>query len=100
MNDYGTDPLNPDSDGGGVGDAEELTAGTDPLDPSDDDLDEETGEPPMDETGDPDITDEGDDGGSAYGGGCGCQQSSGAPLGFWLLFGALWLRRRSSELQS
>ena len=34
---YGTDPLNPDTDGGGVNDGEELFVyGTDPLDPSDD----------------------------------------------------------------
>jgi len=34
---YGTDPANPDSDGGGVGDYAELFVdGTDPLDPADD----------------------------------------------------------------
>ncbi len=33
---YGTDPLNPDTDGGGENDLAEIQAGKDPLDPSDD----------------------------------------------------------------
>ncbi|HEM3622635.1 TPA: LPXTG cell wall anchor domain-containing protein, partial [Streptococcus suis] len=32
----GTDPLNPDTDGGGVNDGDEKKNGTNPLDPSDD----------------------------------------------------------------
>ncbi len=33
---YGTDPNNPDTDGGGARDGTEVAAGTDPLDPADD----------------------------------------------------------------
>ncbi|MCB9760311.1 MAG: hypothetical protein H6739_10785 [Alphaproteobacteria bacterium] len=37
VNDYGTDPLNPDTDGGGAADGLEVLAdGTDPFDPTDD----------------------------------------------------------------
>ena len=35
---YGTDPNNPDTDGGGALDGAEVARGTDPLDPSDDAL--------------------------------------------------------------
>ena len=36
LNIYGTDPNNPDTDGGGIYDGVEVAAGTDPLDPADD----------------------------------------------------------------
>ncbi len=32
---YGTDPLNPDTDGDGLTDSEEITKGTNPQDPND-----------------------------------------------------------------
>ena len=39
MNETGSDPLNPDTDGGGIPDGVEFEAGNDPLDASDDDSD-------------------------------------------------------------
>ena len=35
---HGTDPLNPDSDGGGTNDGAEITNGTDPNNPADDQM--------------------------------------------------------------
>lgn len=37
-NEHGTDPQNPDTDGGGIDDGTEVGAGTNPLDPADDTL--------------------------------------------------------------
>jgi hypothetical protein len=77
---YGTDPLTGDSDGGGVADGDEIAAGTDPLDSADDGGDTGGGDkdPGTDPTG------------------CGCDHS--APMrpwaGFVLALGALMRRRR------
>jgi hypothetical protein len=67
--DFGTDPNLPDTDGGGLGDGEELAQGTDPLDPSDDDV----------------VKGEG---------GCGCRSGSPVQPGVLVLLLALGVRRR------
>jgi MYXO-CTERM domain-containing protein len=77
----GLDPLNPDTDGGGVPDGEEVQRGSDPLDPSDDFPEEQ---PPSAIPG------------QYLGGACvGCA-NSGSPMGAWLLglLGLGLVRRR------
>ena len=48
INIYGTDPNNPDTDGDGYNDGDEINAGSDPLDPCDPD----TNSPTCDSDGD------------------------------------------------
>ena len=93
MLETGTDPLDADTDDGGVNDGEELDRGSDPFDPSDDFPD--TGE--TSDTLDTGVVD------TMYkgGGGCSCStapESKSVPALagiFGLLGGLLVLRRRS-----
>jgi uncharacterized protein (TIGR03382 family) len=75
----GLDPLNPDTDGGGVPDGEEVQRGSDPLDPSDDQA--FTTEPPEALSG-------------RYLGGCGCASTDGGLSVGWLLLLLGVARRR------
>lgn len=47
LNEYNTDPLNPDTDGDGISDGDEIANGSDPLD-----LDDPVDQPPYDTDGD------------------------------------------------
>ncbi len=81
----GTDPLNADSDGGGVSDGDEVDRGSDPLSAADDvsDTDPTDGGPlTADGVAEPKEQ------------GCGCQASSGAPLGGLVLAGVIAVVRR------
>jgi MYXO-CTERM domain-containing protein len=89
VQEHGTDPLDSDSDDGGVPDGEEVDNGTDPMDGSDDIASSDTaaagGDTGLD--GDP-SKDEGSCGG--------CASQGAAPQRGWLVFGLLigLLRRR------
>ena len=87
VNETETDPKDADTDDGGVDDGDEVEAGTDPLDGSDD-VPVDAGEDPLTELE------------SRYTGGSGMQcGSTQMPVGFAALFlgffGVLVLRRRS-----
>ena len=73
MNTFGTDPLNTDTDAGGVPDGEEVERGTDPLNPEDD---HDAGEPI-------------DTGSVKGGGGCDCATSEAPPAGLGAALAAL-----------
>lgn len=89
VNQYMTDPYNPDSDGGGVDDGVEIAQGTNPLDPSDDVV----------------SSGAGGEGGALpkaitfrfAGGGCSCQAEGSQTTGLWAWLAAVavaGLRRR------
>jgi MYXO-CTERM domain-containing protein len=82
----GTDPLNPDTDGDGLNDGDEVDRGTDPLDPDSDDggvpdgAEVNAGTDPLDPSDDiPDDDDSGllDSGIAKGGGGCDCATAEG-----------------------
>ena len=90
---HGTDPLEPDTDGGGVSDGGEVSAGTDPLDPGDDQVDTgTTTDTGLDTTVPPRKSDEGE-----LGGGSGCQCGVGQgpvlPVALFIVLGLVYRRR-------
>ncbi|MCK6524358.1 hypothetical protein L6R49_23375 [Myxococcota bacterium] len=89
VNLHGTDPLGRDTDGGGAEDGDEVSAGTDPLNP-DDDQDEQT---PGDSDTPSDDSGAGGDGGGGDGKGGGCATSPRLG-GLGALMLALLARRR------
>jgi MYXO-CTERM domain-containing protein len=75
----GLDPANPDTDGDGLSDGDEVTAGLDPADPDED------------QDGVPD----GEDAEIAVGG-CGCRSAAPTPsAGLWLAAALIVARRRA-----
>ena len=96
----GTNPLDPDTDGGGVDDATELDEGTDPLDPKDDPrdlLDEELADAldtgirtPSAPSGEQALED------VILGEGCACSQATLSPGSFLPMLLLLLARRRGA----